>query len=93
MSDYFYLFAEQRDGNYEIISMILDQAPEPVPDILEGRVLGIGVRHGTKCVTGIPVVLKFKPGGFEEWKSLLGQEFGELELAQLPTAIQSKLIS
>jgi hypothetical protein len=48
VSDYLYFFGEQRTGNYEIIFMITDASPEPVPTLLQGCITAIGVRGGKK---------------------------------------------
>lgn len=92
IAEFLYIFAEQLESDYELLSVIVKAAPEPVPDILEGVITGIGVRTGNKKIAQQKLVMKYQKRRVRDWHALVGSRLGILEKSTLPRYVLERLI-
>jgi transcriptional regulator with XRE-family HTH domain len=89
VADYLYVFGEQKEGSYELFSMILTASPIAPPDLLRGCLSGIYVRDGARQIAvNIAVVLAYARRPVTDWRRDMGERLGKLPAARVPERIR-----
>lgn len=91
VSDYIYVFAEQKTENYEVTSLIFHAPPVKPARMLEGIWSGIGVKSNRKFVSASPVVALRLAKPIENWRGALGEQLGYLSSGKIPRVVSKKL--
>ena len=68
VSDYLYAIAEQDFGDYEIISMIIEQSATSIPEFQQGWMLAIAVREGKKQIASNNILLHYQSRPIRDWQ-------------------------
>lgn len=91
--EYIYFLLEQKNSDYEILSMILREARTPNVSVLKGMVAGIGVDQEVSYIAARPLVALKRQRVIDDWRSLFGKELGYLREDTVPKAARDQLSS
>ncbi|WP_061850526.1 helix-turn-helix transcriptional regulator [Bradyrhizobium sp. DOA1] len=91
--EYIYFLLEQKNANYEILSIILRDSATPTVHLMKGMVSGIGVRNETSFIAARPLVAIKRNRAIDDWRSALGNDLGYLPRTRIPEGAQRQLSS
>ena len=91
-----YLLAEQKDNDYEVLSILIQTSHGPQVSLLKGLMSGVGVkieeggieRH---WIAARPVVLAKRRTRLESWRPAISRELGFLQETKLPEFVRRQL--
>lgn len=79
--EYIYFLLEQKNANYEILSVILHEARTPTINVLRGLLSGIGVDKEVSYIAARPLVALRLQRRIDDWRAAVGKELGYLPLS------------
>jgi transcriptional regulator with XRE-family HTH domain len=92
-----YLLGEQRDHEYEILSMLIQMSQAASIQILKGLFTAIGIKNENKVEKSLiiarSIVLVRRRRRLENWRSAIGTELGFLPESKLPTIVRYALVN
>lgn len=91
VSEYLYFFGEQQSNYYEIIFMITDSSPEPIPQFLDGCITAIAVRRGNKMIGQSPIVLEHQVEPIRDWREVMDTKLGWFDEDDVPPNVLARL--
>jgi transcriptional regulator with XRE-family HTH domain len=90
-----FLLAEQKDNDYEVLTILIQMSHGPQVRLLKGLMSGVGVKteEGAErhWIAARPVVLHKRRTRIESWRSSISQELGFLQETKLPEFVRRQL--
>jgi hypothetical protein len=91
--EYLYFILEQKNSDWELLSLTLHEARTPVVHLLKGLFAGIGVLNEVSFIASRPVVAIRRSRPIDNWRSALGDELGYLPHTKISEAARRQLSS
>jgi transcriptional regulator with XRE-family HTH domain len=91
--EYLYFLLEQKNADFEILSLILHEARTPSVHLLKGLISGIGVAEEVSYIAARPLVAIKRQRLIDDWRSAVGNELGYRPQTSIPEAAQRQLSS
>jgi hypothetical protein len=92
-----YLLGEQKNQEYEILSMLIQMSQAASIQILKGLFTAIGVKNENKVEKGQiiarSIVLVRRRKRIDDWRSAIGTELAFLPESKLPTIVRYALVN
>jgi hypothetical protein len=76
--EYIYFLLEQKNADYEVLSIILREARTPTVTVLRGMITGIGVDKEVSYIAARPLVAQKRQRAIDNWRAVVGKELGYL---------------
>jgi hypothetical protein len=86
---------EQKDREYEVLSMLIQMSRAPSIRILKGLFTAIGVKYESRVEKGQiiarSIVLVRRRARLENWRSAIGTDLGYFPESKLPEVVRREL--
>jgi len=91
LAGFMYVVCEQFQSEYEILTMLLHDNPDPKPRVLKGLVTGIGVIEGSNYIAARPIILARQRNKLKNEHETLDGNIGHLPIGEIPQYIRNLL--
>jgi transcriptional regulator with XRE-family HTH domain len=92
-----YLLGEQKDHEYEILSLLIRMSQAASIQILKGLFTAIGIKNEINAEKSLiiarSIVLVRRKSTLEDWRSAIGTELGFLPESKLPAVVSHTLVN
>lgn len=90
--EYLYVILEQKNADYELLSLTMHEARTPSVKLLKGLMSGIGVDANEESyIAARPIVVVKRTKLIERWTDVVGKELGHLNAESVRRAVRDQL--